>query len=297
MKLYWFMLAYVVPMSALAQDSLAQYHPLQNGNTWIYHEITGDNSFYITKVVVGDSVIAGDDFQILRQTNSRDSSVWLTVARYDTSTSCYYVGGPGDDQLEDSTTTFTPGATFGKKPFNTTFLPNRVFEWIDTGIVLQMMTTTRHIAETVYAQEQETQWAYARGFGLVFQIETTEPGSMIQYSLSLVYAKIDGIEYGSIPLSVRDHAKDAPGVFQLYQNYPNPFNPTTIISYQLALSEHVKLELYDLLGRKVRTLVNEYQTAGTHSVNLKADNLSSGVYLHKLSARGLNVTKQLTLIK
>ena len=297
MKLHWFLLASAIPISALAQDSLAQYHPLQRGNTWIYHEISGDNSFYVKDEVAGDSVIAGEDFKILRQTNSRDSSVWLTVARFDTSTSCYYFGGPGDDQLEDSTITCTPGATFGRKPGMTTFYPNRAFEWMDTGTVLQMNTTTRYIGETAYIQEQVREWAYAHGFGLVFEMETTIPDAMIQYSLTIVYAKIDGKEYGSIPLLVRDHHIDVPGTFHLSQNYPNPFNPTTIITYQVPTGDPVKLELYDLLGRRVRTLVSEYQTAGTHSATLRADNLSSGVYVYRLSAGGFIATKSLVLIK
>ena len=297
MKFHWFLLASAFPISVMAQDSLPQYHPLQRGNAWIYHEISGDNSFYVKAEVAGDSVIAGEDFQILRQTNSRDSSVRLTVARFDTSTSCYYLGGPGDDQLEDSTITCTPGATFGRKPGMTTFYPNRAFEWMDTGTVLQMNTTTRYIGETAGVQEQVREWAYARGLGLVFEMETTIPDAMIQYSLTIVYAKIDGKEYGSIPLLVRDHDIDVPGTFHLSQNYPNPFNPTTIITYQLPMGSHVKLELYNLLGSRVRTLVNEYQTGGTRSVTLRADNLSSGVYFYRLSAGGFIATKSLVLIK
>jgi hypothetical protein len=67
--------------------------------------------------------------------------------------------------------------------------------------------------------------------------------------------------------------------FQLYQNYPNPFNPTTIIRFSIPQAGNVSLEIYNLLGQKLETLVNEYQTAGEHQFQWKPDELSSGIYL------------------
>ncbi len=85
--------------------------------------------------------------------------------------------------------------------------------------------------------------------------------------------------------------------FNLLQNFPNPFNPTTVITYQLPMNTLVTLKVYDALGRLVRTLVNENQTAGTHSVTFNASNLSSGVYFYRLSAGNFVSTKKLMLIK
>ncbi len=86
---------------------------------------------------------------------------------------------------------------------------------------------------------------------------------------------------------------------QLSQNYPNPFNPTTNISYQLPTSGKVNLEVFDMLGRKVRILVqNEIQSSGEYSVLFNAGNLPSGVYIYKLTLDNkFSVIKRLTLIK
>ena len=90
---------------------------------------------------------------------------------------------------------------------------------------------------------------------------------------------------------------EMPGEITLHQNYPNPFNPTTVISYELPENSHVRLEVYDMLGKQIATLVDGQVSAGTHQVNFDASNLSSGVYIYRLQAGGTMITKQLTLIK
>lgn len=71
--------------------------------------------------------------------------------------------------------------------------------------------------------------------------------------------------------------------YSLHQNYPNPFNPVTTIKYNLVNSGLVKLKVFDVLGREVQTLVNDFKSAGTHSVEFNASNLSSGIYFYQLS--------------
>ena len=97
--------------------------------------------------------------------------------------------------------------------------------------------------------------------------------------------------------SVTPPSGNMPKTFLLSQNYPNPFNPSTIISYQLPMNSHVELTVYDVLGREVATLVNEKQTAGTHSVNFNASNLPSGVYFYRMQSGAVSETKKLILIK
>jgi hypothetical protein len=85
--------------------------------------------------------------------------------------------------------------------------------------------------------------------------------------------------------------------FQLEQNYPNPFNPVTRISFQVPSQADVSLVVYDLLGQKVATLVNEPRAAGTYEVTFNASNIPSGVYLYRLTVNGRSANKTMILLK
>lgn len=88
-----------------------------------------------------------------------------------------------------------------------------------------------------------------------------------------------------------------PKKFELSQNYPNPFNPTTKISWQSPVSNWQTLKVYNILGKEVTTLVNEYREAGSYEINFDASNLSSGIYIYKLQVGEYTQTKKMTLIK
>lgn len=91
---------------------------------------------------------------------------------------------------------------------------------------------------------------------------------------------------------------ETPVSFTLNQNYPNPFNPSTVISYKLAQSSKVTLEVFDVMGRKVATLVNRNEPAGLQTVTFDASSLASGVYIYRLStAKGAQLTRKMMLIK
>ena len=94
-----------------------------------------------------------------------------------------------------------------------------------------------------------------------------------------------------------EHVSDVPTDFSLSQNYPNPFNPTTKISYSLPGASKVKLQIYDVLGRVVATLVNTQQAAGSYSVDFNAASLASGVYVYQLSTSDFTVSKKMMLMK
>ena len=88
-----------------------------------------------------------------------------------------------------------------------------------------------------------------------------------------------------------------PQAVTLHQNYPNPFNPNTTIQFSLPESSHATLEVYNMLGQRVATLVNETLSAGTHTANFDASDLSSGVYLYRLNTGNEVQTRKLTLVK
>ena len=98
-------------------------------------------------------------------------------------------------------------------------------------------------------------------------------------------------------LSADEETPDHPESFKLRQNYPNPFNPTTTISYDLPESSHVRLDVFDMLGRHVATLRDGPEQPGRHQVHYDASDLSSGMYLYRLEAGGYVETRKMTVIK
>jgi hypothetical protein len=101
---------------------------------------------------------------------------------------------------------------------------------------------------------------------------------------------------GEASSAVSDAGGDLPRQFALEQNYPNPFNPTTVVSFQVPVSSHLILKVYDLLGREVATLVNEKKEPGRYQVTWDAGNVPSGLYLYKLTAGSyVSVRKMLVL--
>jgi len=93
-----------------------------------------------------------------------------------------------------------------------------------------------------------------------------------------------------------------PQDFQLHSNYPNPFNPSTLISYDLAFETNVKLNIYDMRGRMIDSLVNQVQNAGMHTIqwdamDYKGSGVSAGVYLYKLEAGGKVFTEKMIFMK
>jgi len=88
-----------------------------------------------------------------------------------------------------------------------------------------------------------------------------------------------------------------PADFELGQNYPNPFNPSTNISYQLPKAGYVSLKVYNILGKEVAALVNEYKPAGKYTISYNASALASGIYIYKLSSSNYSSIKKMILMK
>lgn len=85
--------------------------------------------------------------------------------------------------------------------------------------------------------------------------------------------------------------------FELKQNYPNPFNPTTNINFSIPKSQNVSLKIYDMMGREVAELVNQFMQAGEYKADFSAANLSSGVYYYALKTDEFTSTKSMMLVK
>ncbi|MEX0686040.1 MAG: GLUG motif-containing protein [Balneolales bacterium] len=140
----------------------------------------------------------------------------------------------------------------------------------------------------------------------VFGLQTVEmrnSGTFQDWDFQDIWAIDEGESFpyirdlGKYATSVRENQKQFIQEFRLNQNYPNPFNPKTVISYDLPLSNKVKLDVFDVLGRHVATLVDGPVSAGRHEVHFDASTLASGVYIYRIHAGDVVQTRQMMLIK
>jgi hypothetical protein len=101
-----------------------------------------------------------------------------------------------------------------------------------------------------------------------------------------------------ITLDISDNSKPyKPKNFSLSQNYPNPFNPSTRIEFTLSRSELVQLQVYNIKGQEIQTLLNKKMPVGRHRVEFNGDNLSSGIYLYRIHTSEFQDVKKMVLLK
>jgi parallel beta-helix repeat protein len=106
---------------------------------------------------------------------------------------------------------------------------------------------------------------------------------------------IDGMSFYPPPNDVAEGSQ--PGEFSLSQNYPNPFNPTTKIQFTIVDRQLTIVNVFDLVGREVATLVNEVKDPGTYTVQLDGSNLASGMYIYRLEAGDRQISRRMLLLK
>ena len=101
----------------------------------------------------------------------------------------------------------------------------------------------------------------------------------------------------SISTGIEDKENMIPHGYSLEQNYPNPFNPATSFSYTLPEATKVTISIFDLSGRKIETIVDDYRQAGTYLVKWDASGYATGIYFYRLSANGFTTSKKMVFMK
>jgi len=129
-----------------------------------------------------------------------------------------------------------------------------------------------------------------------FSDDSAVPGRDYRYYISAVSDGVERVRSTTITLSL------PPKPVTLYQNYPNPFNPSTTIAFFLPEKAAVKLDIFDVKGRKVMTLVDGLKEAGKHRIEWNGNNgrrkpVSSGIYYYRLSAGKDRITRKLVLMR
>ena len=286
-------------------DSASCYFPLQTGDIWQYHYFYEDCccfvdvSVFCTVEVTGDTTLPnGRQYKVL--VSSAPSFIPGRILRIDSATANVYEFS-GDtttgDYIVDSLRADVGGEfrTRGGMPIEC--------DRIDTASIMGIRTTTKHFVGG------GMEYTLAYGLGLTRMVTMKfECQSWNFYTTELCYAKVQGVEYGSL-VSVADRQNAPVQSFRLWQNYPNPFNSTTVIGYtvgeirgQESGVSLVQLIVYDLLGREVAVLVNEKKAPGTYQVTFDArlpggQPLASGVYICRIRAGNFAETMKLLLIR
>ncbi|HMQ80783.1 MAG TPA: T9SS type A sorting domain-containing protein [Ignavibacteria bacterium] len=145
---------------------------------------------------------------------------------------------------------------------------------------------------------------FAKNYGCYYvNYNSQSPYNNSGYTDVLKGAMLNGIVYGDTsmtfsPLGLQQTSSSIPEKFSLYQNYPNPFNPETKIMFDVPLRSHIRISVYDVLGKEFLVLLNEVLNAGTFEVSWDAENYPSGTYFYRLIADGEIIdTKKMILIK
>jgi enterochelin esterase-like enzyme len=109
--------------------------------------------------------------------------------------------------------------------------------------------------------------------------------------------KSDSYQFHFTPPLSTKREQSLPTKYSLSQNYPNPFNPSTMIEFSVLNNEFVSMTVFDILGRKIQTLLNEKITAGVHKIKWNAEQYSNGVYFYRIQTKQFNQTKKMILAK
>lgn len=294
----------------------SDYYPMHVGDYWIQHTDSISGEYQPTtfrKDIEAIDLILGEEYFRLSQAMTADDgsseSTWYSWIREDSAG--MLLGGFGVTSFVDSVTIFYPPLLW---------LPNEIVNvghaWefnapemgghfffaigsitdtveIPAGTFFDCIRIYGLIVDTSGDSTQMNLFHHAEGIGEV---------SNILYNVSLGYFKLELIEY-YVQLSVDDNtATGVPIHFSLRQNYPNPFNPVTTIQYELPQRSDVQITIFDLLGRKVTTLVSETQDAGYKSVLWDATNdqgqpVSAGVYFYQVKAGDFVQTRKMVVLK
>jgi hypothetical protein len=121
------------------------------------------------------------------------------------------------------------------------------------------------------------------------------------YSFELLAGTDDGkvvcLSGGDDAITNSETIEEIPTDFSLLQNYPNPFNPSTKIEFKIPTAGLVILKVYDILGREVKTLLNEEMQPGNYTIDFDASALSSGLYFYSLQTGEFSITKKMILLR
>ncbi|MFQ6677141.1 MAG: T9SS type A sorting domain-containing protein [Fidelibacterota bacterium] len=268
---------YQSPCNATS-DALA-FFPLHIGDMWQYQQSNQDTTFYFTNQIIGDTTMPNGETYFVK---TKDGSSYFQYLRIDTSISVVA-------EYDSGSCTNNEFSLYPLLTYNDSITP-----WtncLDYYYNVSFLDPDRLFIEYDWMLYQE--YTFTKGIGLtsLFVVEGTSG------TTNLNAAIINGVTYGEF-VGVED-GHPIPENFKLYQPYPNPFNPTTTIRFNVgdAYMLPLRLDIFNITGRLVETLVSGELVAGEHEIVWNAGNLSSGVYFVQLVSGDFSQTQKVILMK
>jgi hypothetical protein len=282
-------------------QEVLNYYPLAIGNKWVFHHSTvtydpyPNYSYQIdVKEVLGDSIAAnGKHYYKVNDVTIWESDVLERIDTTDGKVYRYYEDPTlADDEYVAYDLLSEVGDTISsyRMGFNTVMFTTMYAE-----------TTFEKWGLTKPKKVFEEYTLHPPIFSITKDIGLDSIYSYFDFGETYITLKgciIDGVVYGdTVTVGVEDEEPPIASEFKLEQNYPNPFNPTTSIQYAISSRQFVTLKVYDILGNKIATLVNEEKPAGEYEIEFNATGLTSGIYFYQLRTGNFTETKKMLMIK
>jgi len=298
MKIYK-IIAVIFLLTIISEYCFAQYMrlsaPIKQGNVWVY---IADSGF--DKILITDSVIVID-------------SVDYSFVTFIPQRGIFWGNGKpvrlkwNDDVVVRLDSTYPDinhefiyykknckiGDTWTRR--NSRFSTSITYEVVDTSLanIFGTITTVKTIYVTNGLIVDYEFWSEKFGF-----LQNSSPFGGTDHKLKGCI--IDGVLYGDTT-TITDVEEELLGIsvaeYKLSQNYPNPFNPETKINYEVPQISNVKIEVFDVLGRVIKILIDEEKTAGRYEIKFDASSLASGIYYYRIKADEFVQTKKMILMK
>ncbi len=285
------------------------YYPLHIGDEWQY-KITyrppdyKEKTFYLSRKVLSDTVLTnGQRYFLIEQpafTWEEIKGLERIFVRVDSSNGMVYQFISANQREQGIDSLFCRA---GDK-----FSWGTICWGVSDKTIFSMSKETVTLGSPTTTNGNDLMWMRAMDIGIYYQSNFMSIVASTGNQYDLVYAKINGVEYGQL-VDVKEEKNNIPQEFSLSQNFPNPFNPSTAIKFSIPSvgAEHVQplhvtLKVYDLLGREITTLVNEEKAPGNYEVRFNAEtrrgeSIPSGVYIYRLQAGSYSKTKKMILLK
>ncbi|MCZ7609688.1 MAG: T9SS type A sorting domain-containing protein [Ignavibacterium sp.] len=289
-----------------AQVDTTDWFPMQTGNYWEYMAWTGEGPKYFSIKVLGDTLMPnGKEYKIFYKEYFNITSDYTNYYRMETDCIYLYTGISSyfpageykflDFAVPDSTIWLIIPIFICCNPNSrgiaSTFYDNTYYHFLQKSNEAKLF-------EDVYIDSTDTLWtpndgsfpvSLNRGLGLVWHFIFNDGSYYLQGAI------INGIKMGTI-VAVENEDNTVPNNFSI-KPYPNPFNSSTTLEINLPITGLTELSVYNTLGQKIATLIDEQKSTGNYNIQFNAAHLSSGVYFVLLKHNNLITKEKIILLK